>query len=103
MERKDSTKMKQKDRDQIITKTTINSTEDEETKSDSEKYSCLISPRSRKESVLESKCQESITDSIVGSISEGVGSMIAQKIPSSSPSDNLKALPTKEEELSHSL
>ena len=103
MERKNSSKKKLKDLQQLVTKHTLGSTEEEETKSDSDKYSYLVSPQSRKSSEIDLKMQDSITDSIVGSISEGTGSMVAQRIPSSEKPDNLKAPLTKEEELNHAL
>jgi serine/threonine protein kinase len=102
MER-NSIQVGQKERDQLTTKVTLNSTEEEETKSDSDKYSCLIGHQSRMSSETESKLQESITDSIVGSINEGAGSMVAQRIPPSERPDRQKVPLTKEEEQSQAL
>ncbi|OMJ76639.1 hypothetical protein SteCoe_23941 [Stentor coeruleus] len=101
MERRDSSKSKLTEREHLTTKTTQNSTEEEETKSDSDKYSYLISPHISSE--VETKMQGSITDSLIGSINEGAGSMVAQKIPSSERPDRPRAPLSKEDELNHSL
>ena len=99
MERKDSGKLKPKDREQANTRHTLNTTEEEEeTKSDSDKYSCLMNHQSVKSTEDELKLHESITDSLVGSISEGAGSMIAQRIPPSQYSNPSKCPLSKEEE-----
>ncbi|OMJ68879.1 hypothetical protein SteCoe_33533 [Stentor coeruleus] len=100
MERKDLSKNNLSERE-LTTKTTQNSTEEEDTKSDLDKCSYIISIRSPSET--DTKMQESITDSMTGSINEGAGSMVAQRIPPSLNADRSKAPLTKEEELNHAL
>ena len=78
---------------------TLCSTQEEETKSGSDKHSCVISPNN----LSEIRGQDSMTDSILGSISEGVGSMIAQKLPVGSSQLHKTQVLSKEDELNHAL
>ena len=78
---------------------TLCSTHEEETKSGSEKLSYRISHQNSSDI----RVQDSITDSILGSISEGMGSMVAQKIPVSASSNPKRQVLSKEDELNQAL
>ena len=95
---KSSSKKKLSERDNPCMQT-LCSTQEEETKSGSDKHSCVISPNN----LSEIRGQDSMTDSILGSISEGVGSMIAQKLPVGSSQLHKTQVLSKEDELNHAL
>ena len=100
MERIESHKLKNKERDSHKSKKVLHTHDEDEYKLD--KSSAVVSSKSRLSTECELKFHESISESMVGSISEGVGSMIAQKIPSSSA--QLSKMPmSRQQELNHAL
>ena len=102
MERIESHKLKNKERYKKKAKKITIPHEDDELEREMNKSSAETSAKSRLSTECELKLHESITESMIGSISEGLGSMVAQKIPSSSAQFHKIPL-SKQQELNHAL
>ena len=98
MEKVESYKLKNKKKESKKKKSLI----PDEAKADFDRLSAGVSSKSRLSTECELKLHDSITDSMVDSISEGIGSMIAQRLPSSTP-QLLKLEFSKKKELNQTL
>lgn len=78
------------------------SLDEDKLKTSHTKLSLTTASKSRLSTESELKLHDSMTESMVGSISEGIGSMIAQKLPGASQQFSKPPM-SKEQELNHAL